>query len=476
MGFERSLLRGLVVGDSRELTRDRMATTRPKPRWRLKYENHLVLLASVAAAPAVVAALLFVWLEPYSSNARWTISLVIILFLWAGLAALRHRARFPLQTLSNLVAAMREGDFSTRARGSASGDAMGELAFEVNALAAHLREQRLDSMEATVLLRTVMAEVDVAVFAFDPAHRLILVNRAGEKILGRAREHLLGRAAAELGLSECLVGEQSRILSRTFPNGGERWSIRRGTFRQGGVQNDLLVLTDLSRALREEERQAWQRLLRVLGHELNNSLAPIKSIAASLEQLIALERKPGDWQDDLKAGLNVISSRTAALTRFMEAYSTLARLPAPRLQPVALSPLLERVATIETRMKIEIQAGPPLTITADPDQLEQLLINLLRNSVDAVLEHSQWAGQNTSKVRLGWLANNSQVEISIEDEGPGIANPANLFVPFFTTKPGGSGIGLVLSRQIAEAHGGSLLLENRKNGSGCIARLRLRLA
>jgi two-component system, NtrC family, nitrogen regulation sensor histidine kinase NtrY len=441
---------------------------------KLRYETHLALLAVVAATPALIVAIVSIWVSSLSLNAQWTLSGVIVVFVWGGLVALRSRARFPLRTLANLVAAIREGDFSTRARGGGSSDGMGELASELNALAAYLREPRLDSVEAAVLLRTVMSEIDVAVFAFDPRHKLMLVNRAGEKVLVRSTEQLLGRSADELGLAECLAGEPSRILTRSFPGGGERWSMRRGTFRQGGVQNDLLVLTDLSHALREEERQAWQRLLRVLGHELNNSLTPIKSIAASLEELIACDPKAEDWQDDLKTGLNVISSRTASLTRFMEAYSRLAKLPTPRVEPVPLLPLFERVVSIERRLPVQVKTGPPVVVRADPDQLEQLLINLIRNGVDAVLDsHPPPHDCPGPGVRIGWKADVRWIEIQVEDDGPGISNPSNLFVPFFTTKPGGSGIGLVLSRQIAEAHGGSLVIDNREGTSGCVARLRL---
>jgi two-component system, NtrC family, nitrogen regulation sensor histidine kinase NtrY len=442
---------------------------RTKSRKRLTHENHLALIALVTAGPAILFALGLVWFGDYSSNIRWTVTFFVAVFVWGGLATLRYRARFPLQTLSNLVAAIREGDFSTRARMRGSVDAMGELALEINALASHLRGQRLDSMEAAGLLRAVMAEIDVAVFAFDPERRLVLSNRAAEKVLGRGAEQLLGRSAAELGLAECLEGDANRILSRPFAGGGDRWSMRRGRFRQGGIEHHLVVLTDLSRALREEERQAWQRLLRVLGHEINNSLAPIKSIAGSLEQLVACEPKPKDWQDDLRSGLSVVSSRTAALTRFMEAYSKLAKLPPPRLEKVPLRPLIERLLKLEQRITVQLKAGPDAVLKADPDQLEQLLINLLRNAVEAVLE------SKSGGVAVGWSTTKTQVEIAVEDEGPGIANMGNLFVPFFTTKQGGSGIGLVLSRQIAEAHGGSLDIQNRQNRNGCVARLRLPL-
>jgi signal transduction histidine kinase len=218
--------------------------------------------------------------------------------------------------------------------------------------------------------------------------------------------------------------------------------------------------------LREEERQAWQRLLRVLGHELNNSLAPIKSISGSLASLIAKDPLPDDWREDAKHGMEVITGRTAALSRFVEAYSQLARLPEPRYRALNIPALSQRVAGLETRLSVELTPGPDLVIQGDADQLEQLLINLIRNAADAALP-------TKGKVRLGWRKTSGQVEITIEDEGPGISNTANLFVPFFTTKPGGTGIGLTLSRQIAEAHGGTLSLQNKAAGGGCMATLRL---
>jgi signal transduction histidine kinase len=279
----------------------------------------------------------------------------------------------------------------------------------------------------------------------------------------------LGNTAVELGLAECLQGEQARTVAMTFPGGLGRWGMRRSGFRQGGLPHQLLVLTDLSRALRDEEREAWQRLVRVLGHELNNSLAPIKSIAGSLETLVNREAPRADWAEDMRRGLAIISTRAESLSRFMEAYARLARLPPPQRQPVRVAEWVRRVAGLETRFQIEIQPGPDVTIPADRDQLDQLLINLVRNAVDASLETG-------GQVKIGWSKTPAYLEVAIEDEGPGLSNTTNLFVPFFTTKPKGSGIGLVLSRQIAEAHGGSLSLENRSNGQGCIARLCLPLS
>lgn len=460
---------------------------------RLNHEKRVFFLALAAGLPGVLVALFLLWsgtIAPFDSardggwlpgresfetprshyalRTRWMVTLVMLGFWVGGAYAVRAKVRFPLQTLSNLLAAIREGDYSIRARGASYDDALGEVLAELNSLGQNLHEQRLGALEASALLSKVMSEIEVAVFTFDNEQKLRLVNRSGERLLAQPVERLLGRSAHELGLADCLQGDTAQTVQAAFPGGMGRWGMRRSTFREQGVPHQLLVLTDLSRTLREEERQAWQRLLRVLGHELNNSLAPIKSIAGSLETLLGREPKPLDWTDDMKRGLNVISSRTGALNRFMDAYSKLARLPAPKLRPVDVAPWMERVVRLETRIPVEFRPGPPLILQADADQLDQLLINLLRNAADAALE-------THGHVQVSWSKSGSFLDVHVEDNGPGLSNTANLFVPFFTTKQGGSGIGLVLCRQIAEAHGGTLSLENRVQSRGCIAHLRLPL-
>jgi len=434
----------------------------------LRHDRRILLLAVLAALPAIALALGVLWSGDYSLKLRWTATALVV-GGWLGFAsALRERVVRPLQTVSNLLAAMREEDFSIRARGARSDDPLGEVLLEVNALAETLREQRLGALEATALLSKVMSEIEVAVFAFDGEDRLKLINRFGERLLAQAEPRLRERRAEELGLAAFLREDAPPVLEAAFPGGAGRWEIRRSAFRQGGVPHRLLVLSDVSRPLREQERQAWQRLIRVLGHELNNSLAPIQSIADSLQRLAGEAEPPADWREDLRRGLVVIASRAEALSRFTTGYAKLARLPPPRRSPVDVGALLQRVLSLETRLPVGLIPGGPCRIEADPDQLEQLLINLIRNAADAALE-------TRGGVATGWRRGGEQLEIWIADDGPGLPNTTNLFVPFFTTKPGGSGIGLVLCRQIAEAHGGSLELENRKGRSGCVARLRLPL-
>jgi nitrogen fixation/metabolism regulation signal transduction histidine kinase len=446
---------------------------RRKPQKRkLSYESRILFLAFMGGLPATIVSLVLLWGGDFSSKVQWTLTILIVGF-WLGFAtALRDRVVMPLQTLSNLLSALREEDYSLRARGASHDDAMGEVFLEANALSETMREQRLGAEEATALLRKVMAEIDVAIFAFDSQQRLRLINRAGEKLIAQPPEGLLGRNADDLGLADCLDGEPMRTLERSFPGRPSetaRWGLRRGTFRERGLPHQLLVLEDLSRPLREEERQAWQRLIRVLGHELNNSLAPIKSMAGTLESMLTRPQRASDWEVDMKRGLEIMKTRAEALSRFMEAYSRLARLPQPKFQPVEIGELLRRVVELESRLKVTLVPGPKLTIRADGDQVEQLVINLVKNAVDAALESG-------GDVKVGWKKNTHVLEVWVRDNGPGPPTTTNLFVPFFTTKPQGTGIGLVLSRQIAEAHGGTLTLESCKPDPGAVARLRLPLA
>ena len=348
----------------------------------MQHQRRIVSLAALAGLPGSIVALALLWMNDYPARIQWGLSLVIAV-VWIGAAiATERQVVSPLHAISNLLKALREHDYSVRGKVE-SHDAVGVVVEEINDLAHTLRSQRIDVLEAGKLLNKIMDEIDVAILSFDLDDKLRLINRAGERLLDGTAKTLLGRTAGELGLAECLYGRTPRLMEFGLAGGGGRWEVRRTTFRQGGVPQQLLVLSDLSRALREEERRAWQRIVRVLGHELNNSLTPISSISESLTGLLSRRSRPNDWEQDLTRGLSVISSRSESLTQFVESYSKLARLPEPTLEPCTIAPLVRRIVQLETRLGVEILPGPDITIMVDVSQIEQLLINLIRNAVDA---------------------------------------------------------------------------------------------
>lgn len=447
--------------------------------------NHLVrirLLAYAGPLPAVACSLWLLWQEGmrFPVSLTWTVA---IMGAWLGCAlALTGHVRRPLQTASNLLSALREGDFSVRAMQGSPRDPLSELYAEINLLGSILHRHRLNAMEATALVGAVMEAIDVAVFAFDEGARLRLVNPAGQRLLGAPSEALLGRSAGEFNLAECLAGDAVRVLATSpFPGHPGTWGMRRCLFREDGRPHTLIVLADLGQALRAEQAKAWQSLVRVLGHELNNSLTPIKSIAGSLGALVRRPNKPADWEEDLRGGLDVIAARADGLTRFMQAYSRLARLPQPVRQEVGLGGLVQEAAGMERRVQVRVVPGPDQQLCVDSAQLGQVLVNLIHNAAEAMLpELNDGVPPNTGAqaacIDLTWKVEEGRLVLEIADRGQGLSNTHNLFVPFFTTKPEGSGIGLVLSRQIIENHGGALTLENRPDGPGCVARITLPLA
>lgn len=457
-------------------------------RSKLTHDRHVLLGTLLAGLPGVLVTMGFLWLdEDQSANMRWTFTLLVI-GCWLGFSfSVQSRVVRALQTMANLLSAVREGDFSIRARGANRDDPHGDVMTEINSIGSILRAQRLGAMEATALLRTVMEEIDVAIFAFDADGVLRLVNRAGQELLAAPAEKILGRSAYEIGLGECVEGPPTGVLQSTsFPGGSGRWGMRRTQFREGGLPHEMVVVADLSEALREEEIKAWQRLVRVLGHELNNSLAPIKSIAGTLDSTLRrpADQRVEDWEDDMRDGLEIIGKRADGLGRFLNAYSRLAKLPKPQRSPCEVKPLVHQVVKLELRQPVEIAEGPEAIVSCDGAQIEQVLINLIKNAVDANLESHESEDESLDstegvpppgKVTLSWNTTDTHITFRIADEGPGIGKATSLFVPFFTTKQTGSGIGLVLCRQIAENHGGSIELENREDRTGCVAVLRLPL-
>src|SRR5580658_9541244 len=425
------------------------------------------LLSLLLGLPALVFLGIFVYQKQLSAGPAILLAVLLLLYIAIVASSLVEGLARPIQTLSNVISSLREGDYSFRARGASSHDSLGELAAEINSLADLIQKQRVRSLEATALLARILEVMHAPLFSFDREGLLQLANDAGLKLLELPYARCIGRSAHELGLEVLLASRDQAI--HVFPGKSTRWLLRKAGFRQEGVPHTLLLLADVSLPLQEEEQIAWKRLIRVLGHELSNSLAPIKSIAGSL--LARVDNMQGEDATlrDFRRGLGVVESRADALHRFVQSYRLLAQLPPPNFKPVPVGALLERVVLLEQRLPVHLEAGPAVTLDADPDQLEQMLINLLRNAVDASLTNGAEA------VRVFWRLDDAALLVAIEDRGMGIANSENLFVPFYTTKPAGSGVGLALAQQIARAHGGEISLINREDGEGARATIRLPL-
>jgi nitrogen fixation/metabolism regulation signal transduction histidine kinase len=427
------------------------------------------LFSLLLSLPALACFVFFFFQRSISLTTAVALATCLLIYLALTASALVDGLVRPLQTLANVVSSMREEDYSFRARGAGVPDAMGELAAEVNALADLMQKQRGRSLEATALLARILEVMHAPIFAFDRENLLQLVNAAGLKLLGLPYARCFGRSARELGLDDLLALPDQLIYS--FPSKPTmRWLLRKTVFRQDGVPHTLLLLADVSQPLKEEEQIAWKRLIRVLGHELSNSLAPIKSIAGSLLERVDAIEGDATTLRDFRRGLGVVESRAESLHRFVQSYRMLAQLPPPKFRPVRIGPLLERVVLLEQRIPVQLDPGPPLTLSADPDQLEQMFINLLANAVDASLANG------SKPVRATWSTQETNVLVAIEDRGMGVANSDNLFVPFYTTKPTGSGVGLALAQQVARAHGGEVQLVNREDGDGARATVVLPLA
>lgn len=429
------------------------------------YERRVLVGSLLVASPAAVALVGVLLGGTPEGFALWLLLVVIVVCTWWLARWQYRRLIYPIHTLSSLLEALREGDYSMR---GAQSSVLGDVVYDINALAERLQSERLQFEESSYLLGKTLAALDNAVLVFDQDDRLRLLNPAAQRLLHAVRLDLFGRTAQDLGVQPLLDAPSGQLLSHVFPGRSGRFEVRHAPLRRRGKGGRLLVINDVGRVLREEERQAWQRLLRVLGHEVNNSLAPIQSMAETLATLVARDPMPADWREDFHSGLEVIGKRAGALGRFLSGYSRLARLPPPHKRDVDLASLVEKVVRLEQRLPVQLELGATLVVQADADQLEQALINLLCNAVEASIP-------SRGAVVVRWCSEGERVMVEILDEGPGLPKSDNLFVPFFTTKPNGSGIGLALVRQIAEGHQGGVSLSARTDAPGAVAQLWLPL-
>lgn len=447
-------------------------SNKKKPRHLLAFSDRILFSVLAAGFPAVALCVVLLWVNPYSLDHRLEGTAVAVLSWLALSFSARGTFIGSLRVLSNVVSSIKEEDFSFRATEASQGDALGELAIEINGLARALEEERLGAVEGASLLRKVMTEAGAVILALSPEGKVHLVNKAATELLARDEEYILHRTAAELGIEDLVDGGPSETITRTFGNMEKRCLVRRTWFRQHGVQHRLIVVSELSEALRAEERSAWQRMVRVLSHEINNSLAPIKSITRTLSRMPELANLPCEAKKQLSHGLDIIGGRAESLNRFLQSYAQLARLPRPNKQVFEVASFIQQVCSLESRLTVCEVDSPEICVNVDRGQLEQALINLIKNAVDSVLTLPP-APPFEDSVVISWDTSGNNLEVRIRDRGVGLQATENLFVPFYTTKQTGTGIGLILSRQIVENHGGQLTIQNRHDVHGCEVILRI---
>jgi signal transduction histidine kinase len=359
------------------------------------------------------------------------------------------------RALAGTVTSYRDGDFAFSLAWRPN-DELGDLVAAHNALGDALRKQREALVHRELLLDTMVQNTPVAMLLCDPGGHVVYGNLAARKLLAGGRRlegSQLGALleAAPEPLREAMARGGDGLFAVERDDEEEIYYLARTSFRLNGRPHELFVLRHLTAELHRQEVRTWKKVIRVISHELNNSLAPVASLAHSGRELL----RRGKY-DQLEKVFTTIAERARHLEQFILGYARFAKLPAPRPEPTAWPELIDRL-----RGQIAFHVEGPLPDARarfDPGQLEQALVNLLRNA------HESGSAADDIQLRVRRLANAVAIEVS--DRGPGMTEAvlANALLPFYSTKRGGTGLGLALVREIAEAHGGRVSLANRQGG------------
>lgn len=345
-------------------------------------------------------------------------------------------------------------------RGSRNGE-LAEMVELVNSLARRLSQQRSESVESQMLLNTVIDHIDVAIVAIDENNGICFYNPAAKKLFKLDKTNANQSLPAQIEFAQAFSAGNHRVVELNLHGQQGRYNVHVEAYRDSGYQRKLLFITDVSTLLRSEERKAWRNLVRVISHEINNSLTPIASISQTLKRIIEKQQaEPG--AQELIEGLTIISERATGLGEFVKSYRQLSKLPDPKREWLPLRPFFERIKHLFEKMEIRLDCHAELLVCMDPVQMEQVFINILKNAIESI---DQAGVVGLISIKCEFL--DSVVRMTISDNGAGISNPDNLFVPFYSTKKHGSGIGLVLCRQIVETHKGHFSIVNRQECVGC---------
>lgn len=427
------------------------------------HENKLLYLALFIGLVPTVCLFVALFFLSFSVAAKVLLMFFLLIMVIYGAFAIRQKVVFQLRTSTNLMESMSYGDHSVRARESSADGVLGEYNHMFNKLSVSLAEQRLHSKEHQILLNKVITQIDVAVIAVDDKSGITLMNPNAEKLFRCRFEEVENWPVSRLGLQNVVAGEHRKVVEFEIEHGKKKVYIYTDEYYEKGVKHKLVFITDIQHILRDEEYLVWQKLLRVLSHEINNSLAPIASISETLARLLKQPVDAEHFEQELKAdvqeGLSVITERSNSLNNFIKRYQELTKLPLPDKKLFNLAVLIKAIVALFHENTIS-SSGPDLMVYGDEDQIQQVLVNLVKNAVQAIAKDSE------SALAITWDKYDNDVNIKVVDQGTGISNLDNIFVPFYTTKEEGSGIGLVLSRQIVNNHGGDLTLANRTDRQG----------
>ena len=432
--------------------------------------TQLSLLTSIPLFLLLIAVMIYANISVYLILLTVLISSLVMVY---SHSKLHQKSAYQFRSLSNLLDAMVQGDYSLRARPSDGDEALNELVDSINSLSVRLNKQRIETTESQLLLTTVINHIDVAILALNENNELVLTNPAAKKLLqipAELQEFDLIKSFSQFDQIAAMNSGNSQVMSLSFANQQGKFNVHLEEYRENGKPQKLVFVTDVSTMLRSEERNAWQALVRVISHEINNSLAPIASLSQSLRRLLARKEDLESHKDYLVEGLSIISQRSNSLTEFVNSYKQIASLPEPKKQANSVLELVNKTVALYPDESIEVRNIDDITLFIDAVQFEQVLINLVKNAIEAIKNTGE-----AGKVVIHGQVNGTVFTLSLVDDGTGVSNVGNLFVPFYTTKSKGSGIGLVLCRQIVEAHGGKLSLTNRVGLSGCIATIELPL-
>jgi nitrogen fixation/metabolism regulation signal transduction histidine kinase len=427
---------------------------------RADFLNRLVVLVAfvtVSAALAIVGLMIYAGISRYLTALA---ALLLALLVSYCLATIRARVSFQFMTISVLLDGLEIGDYSLRGRRHRGDDSIDGVVVQINRLADELTRQRASAKESRLLLEKVIRQIGVAILAFDDRDEVVLANPAAVALYDFSSEEILKSNVAALGAEAMLAADNESVVELEFPNRSGRFHIRLDEFREQARVHRLVFLTDVRVLLRSEERRAWQDLIRVISHEINNSLAPISSISKTLQESAIDAEVAASGRSGLANGLKLIEERSAALKSFIQRFGQLSKLPEPEKEPVSIRQLVESVTPLFNEREILRQSDAEIILQADPVQMKQVLINIFKNADEAMPD-------SAGVITIEWSMRNQRLLIKITDEGSGIGNPDNLFVPLYTTKEHGSGLGLVLCRQVVEAHDGNLTISNRADARGC---------